>query len=82
MMKIGISISSTDLRTSSLQCGLPSPEESSFTPESLRLLLLRSRTLRLEFLDLRTDASASQLLFDKLQPLRLQGKKRTVIRLS
>lgn len=73
-MNIGdrrMQVSCPDLRTSSLQCGLAIPEESSFTPESFRLLLLRSRTLRFEILDRRTDARASQLLSPNLQPLRL-----------
>lgn len=60
-----------DLRVSSLHSGLPSPSESSFTPESSRSLLLRSSSLRLEDRELRTEDRASQLLSDRLQPLSL-----------
>jgi len=60
-------LSKTDLRVSSVQCGLPSPAESSFTPESCRSLVLRSSSLRLEELELRTEARASQLLSDRWQ---------------
>ena len=68
----GVRLKNTDLSLSSLQCGLLSPAEISFTPESLRSLLLRSSSLRLDALELRTDARASQLLSDKLQPLSLK----------
>ena len=61
----------TDLRLSSLQCGLPSPSESGFTPESCRSLLLRSSSIRLEELELRTEARASQHLQDRWQPFSL-----------
>ena len=64
----------TDLRVSSVQCGLPSPAESSFTPESCRLLELRSSSLRLEELELRTEARASQHLSDRPQPMSLHTK--------
>ena len=55
----------TDLRVSSVQCGLPSPAESSFTPESCRSLVLRSSFFRLEELELRTEARASQHSSDR-----------------
>ena len=58
-------LSPTDLRVSSLHCGLPSPAESSFTPESCRSLVLRSSSLRLEEVELRTEARASQHLSDR-----------------
>ena len=58
-------LSKTDLRVSSVQCGLPSPAESSFTPESCRSLVLRSSSLRLQELELRTEARASQHLSDR-----------------
>ena len=48
----------TDLRVSSVQCGLLSPAESSLTPESCRSLLLRSSSLRPEEMELRTEARA------------------------
>ena len=64
----------TDLRVSSVQCGLPSPAESSFTPESSRSLILRSSSLRLEELELRTEARASQHPSDRQQPLSLHKK--------
>ena len=59
-------LSETDLRVSSVQCGLPSPAESSFTPESCRKLVLRSSSLRLEEWELRTEARASQHLSVRL----------------
>ncbi len=49
----------THLSFSSLRFSF-SPSESSFTPESCRLLLLRSRSFRLES-ELRTEAKAEQL---------------------
>jgi hypothetical protein len=58
-------LSETDLRVSSVQCGLPSPAESSFTPESCRLLILRSSSFRLEDLELRTETRDSQDLSDR-----------------
>ena len=61
-----------DLRVSSVQCGLFSSEHSSFTPESCRLLLLRSSSLRLEDWELRTEDRAAQLLSERLQPLSLK----------
>ena len=64
-------LSKTDLRVSSLQCGLPSPAESSFTPESCRSLELTSSSLRLQELELRTEARASQHLSDRRQPFSL-----------
>ncbi|CAL8399535.1 unnamed protein product, partial [Boreogadus saida] len=45
-----------------MQCVLPSPAESGFTPESCRSLILRSSSLRLEEWELRTEAKASQHL--------------------
>ena len=67
-------LSHADLRVSSVQCGLPSPAESSFTPESCRSLVLRSSSLRLEELALRTEARASQHLSDRRQPFSLHTK--------
>ena len=67
-------LSPTDLRVSSVQCGLPSPAESSFTPESCRSLVLRSSSLRLEELELRTETRASQHLSDRLQQFSLHTK--------
>lgn len=64
-----------DLRIFNVQHGLPSPAESSFTPVSSRSLLLRSTSLRLEFLEVKTEAKASQLLHVSLQPLSLKKKK-------
>ena len=58
-------LSKTDLRVSNVQCGLPSPAESRFTPESCRSLVLRSSSLRLEELELRTEARASQHVSDR-----------------
>ena len=58
-------LSKTDLRVFSVQCGIPSPAESSFTPESCRSLVLRSSSLRLEELELRTETRASQHLSDR-----------------
>ena len=68
-----------DLRVSSSQCGLFSPDDSSFTPESCRSLLLRSNSLKLENWELRTEDRASQLLFDRLQSLSLKKTKKTYI---
>ena len=67
-----------DLRVSSSQCGLFSPDDSSFTPESCRSLLLRSSSLKLENWELRTEDRASQLLFDRLQSLSLKKTKKNV----
>ena len=64
-----------DLRVSRTHCGLSSPTDSSFTPESCRLLLLRSSSLRLEDWELRTEDRTSQLVFDSSQPLILERKK-------
>ena len=61
-----------DLRFSSLQCGLFSPADYSFTPESCRSLLLRSRCLRPEDCELRTEERAPQILSDSLHPLSLK----------
>ena len=57
----------TDLRVSSLQFGLSSPTDSSFTSESCSLLWDRSSTLRWEGLDLRAEAREAQLISDTLQ---------------
>ena len=57
----------SDLRVSSRQFGLSSPEHSSFTPESCRLLSVRSSSLRWEGLDFRAEAREAQLISDKLQ---------------
>ena len=66
-------LSKTDLRVSNVQCGLPSPAESSFTPESCRSLKLRSNSLRLE-LELKIEARASQHLSDSLQSFSLHTR--------
>ena len=76
-----------DLRVSSVQCGLPSPAESSFTPESCRSLVFRSSSFRLEELELRTEARASQHLSDRWQAFILQTNKKnnmlgTVIKIT
>ena len=60
------------LSVSSLQFGLFSPAESCFTPESCRLLLLRSNSVRLQDWELRTEDRAAQLLFERLQSLSLK----------
>lgn len=57
-------------RVSRVHCGLLRPAASSFSPESHRLLLLRSSSFTLE--ELRTLARASQLLSDRLHPLSLE----------
>lgn len=62
----------SDLRVSSVQCGLSSPADSRFSPASCRSLLLRSRSFRLEDWRLRTEDKALQLLADILQPLNLK----------
>ena len=64
--------SNPNLRLSSLQSGRLSSADSSFTPESCRSLLFRSKSLRLEDWELRTEDRASQLLSDRLQPLSLK----------
>ena len=58
---------STDLRVSSLQCGLSFRSDSSFTPESCRLFPLRSSSLRWEGLDFRAETREAQLISDNLQ---------------
>lgn len=50
----------TDLSVSSLQCGVPSPAESIFNPESCKSLLLRSSSLKDEEFDLRAEAKVLQ----------------------
>ena len=62
----------TDLSVSSVQYGLPNPAESFFTPESVKSLLLRSTSLKLEELELKRDVNSSQHLSDRLQPLSLE----------
>ena len=61
-----------DLRVSTVQCELFSPAERRFNPESCKLLLLRSSSLRLEDWALRTEDRASQPFQDILQPLSLE----------
>ncbi len=61
-----------DLSVSSVQFGLSSPADNSFTPESCRLLLLKSSSLSLEDWELRTDDRALQLFSERLQPFSLQ----------
>lgn len=53
----------SDLRVSRLQWGLFRPDDSSFTPESWRSLLLRSSSVRLPHWELRMEDRASQLLW-------------------
>lgn len=66
----------TDFRDSSWHRGLCRNSPSSFTPESCRLLLpLRSSFLRWEGLDLRAEASLSQLVSDKLHHLNLNKEQ-------
>lgn len=67
-----IRLEKTDLRVSSLQCGFFSPINSNFTPESYRLLLFRSSSLRLEDCKLRTEDRAAQLASERLQTLSLK----------
>lgn len=50
----------TDLSLSSLQCGLLSPAVSNDSPESFRLLLLRSRVFRWDVPELKTEAKSAQ----------------------
>lgn len=61
----------TDLRISSLQFGLSSPAQSSFTPESCRLFPLRSSSVRCEGLDFRAEVTTSQWVSDRLLLLNL-----------
>lgn len=63
---------SPDLRLSSLQLEFWSPSQSSFTPESCRLLLLRSSMVRLQDGELSADARAVQLFSDRLQTFSLK----------
>ena len=65
-------LNNPNLRVCSLQSGLLSPSDRIFSPESFRSVSLRSRCVRLEDWDLRTEDRASQLLSDRLQPLSLE----------
>jgi len=47
----------------------------SAVPESCRLLLLRSSSVRLQDWELRAEDRAAQLLSERLQPLSLDKKK-------
>ena len=58
----------TDLRDSSLQFGLSSPADSSFTPESCSMLWLRSSSLRWEGLDLSAETTTLHWTFESEQP--------------
>lgn len=60
------------LRVSSVQYGLLIPPVNSFSPESCRLLLLRSSSFRFEVWAPMTNARDSQLPSDSLQPLSLK----------
>ncbi len=60
------------LRVSSLQCGLSSPAESSFTPESCSLFRLKSRSFRWDGLDFRAEARERQLSSVNRQHINLQ----------
>ena len=64
----------SDLRVSSLQCGLSRKLHSSFTPESYRLLYLRCSTLRWEGLNIRAETRDAQLIADKSQSVNLNRK--------
>lgn len=64
----------TDLRLSSLQFGLFRKSLSGFTPESCRLFLRRSSSMR-EGLNFRAEARDSQLTSDKLQDFNLNKVK-------
>lgn len=66
----------TNRSTSSVRCGIFSPVASSFTPSSRRSLLLRSSSLRLEDLQLRTKDRASQPLSDRLHTLSLDTQEK------
>ena len=68
-----------DLRVSRTQCGLFSSAESRFTPESCRLLLLRSSSLRWEGLESRAEAREVQPSSVIRQPDSLQTHKTTRI---
>ncbi|KAF4084691.1 hypothetical protein AMELA_G00108890 [Ameiurus melas] len=59
---------------SSVQCGFSSPAESSFTPESCSLLLLRSSSLSLEEFELRTEDRTLQLSSVRLHRRSLEEK--------
>lgn len=65
----------SDLTSSSPHCGLCSPTDKSFTPESCRSLLLRSSSFRLEDWELRIKDRGSQVLSERLQPFSLKEKK-------
>ena len=70
----------TDLSVSSLQFGFFSPADTCFTPESCRLLLLRSNSLRLEDWELRAEDRAAHPSSERLQTLSLKRqlqRKRT-----
>lgn len=69
------SIFLSNLRVSSLHWGLFSPRDSSSTPESCRSLLFRSSSIILNDWQLRTEARASQLSFDRLQPPSLKKQE-------
>lgn len=62
----------SDLRVSSVPSELSSAADRSFIPASVRLLLLRSNTLRLEGWELSMEDRVSQLLSDRLQSLSLE----------
>lgn len=62
----------SDLRVSSVPSELSSAADRSFIPTSVRLLLLRSNTLRLEGWELSMEDRVSQLLSDRLQSLSLE----------
>lgn len=62
----------SDLKLNSLHIDISCPPESSLTPESCKLLSLRSSSLRLEDWDLRAGESKSQLLSETLQQVNLK----------
>lgn len=59
-------------RLSRVQCGLSNPAHNSLSPESLRLLLLKSSSFRLEEEELRTVDRALQLCSERLELSRLK----------
>ena len=68
------------LSVSSLQFGLFSPADTCFTPESCRLLLLRSSPVRLEDWELRAEDRTAHPSSERLQTLSLKRqlqRKRT-----
>lgn len=63
-----------NLSVSRTQCGLCSPTDKSFIPESCRLLLLKSRYFKAEDLKLKMSDKALQLLSERLESFSLEGR--------